>query len=190
MMTQQLRASILSAPLAAIDRRALSQAWYSALNLVRRGSPNAAPLAAAHATAPSPAAMGNIRNVAVPEFRSAMSSTTRVAPARTSGKRAAGEGGMGVDRRAPRSALARNLERAFLHPRRPPERSTFAVGDGAARVHVVLQQGKDGRLALVAICAPAQKAAVARALAHARFALASRGIPLDVEATSGRPSCS
>jgi hypothetical protein len=189
MMTQQLRASILSAPLAAIDRRALSQAWYSALNLARRGSPNAASPAAAHATTPSPAAMGTIRGVAVPEFRSAISSTTRVAPARTSGKRAAGEGGMGVDRRAPRSALARNIERAFLHPRRPPERSTFAVGDGAARVHVVLQ-GKDGRLALVAICTPAQKAAVARALAHARFALASRGIPLDVEATTGRPSCS
>src|SRR6202034_3463065 len=33
MMTQQLEVSILAAPLAAIDRRALSQAWYSALHL-------------------------------------------------------------------------------------------------------------------------------------------------------------
>ena len=35
MMTQQLEVSILAAPLAAIDRRALSQAWYSALHLAR-----------------------------------------------------------------------------------------------------------------------------------------------------------
>ncbi len=30
-MTQQLEVSILAAPLAAIDRRVLSQAWYAAL---------------------------------------------------------------------------------------------------------------------------------------------------------------
>ena len=35
MMTQQLEVSILAAPLAAIDRRVLSQAWYSALRLAR-----------------------------------------------------------------------------------------------------------------------------------------------------------
>jgi hypothetical protein len=39
MITQQLGYSILTAPLAAIDRRALSQAWYSALHLARSGFP-------------------------------------------------------------------------------------------------------------------------------------------------------
>ncbi len=38
MMTQQLHVSILAAPLAAIDPRALSQAWYSALRLAH-GAP-------------------------------------------------------------------------------------------------------------------------------------------------------
>ncbi|HEY1429269.1 MAG TPA: hypothetical protein VGF18_06830, partial [Candidatus Tumulicola sp.] len=43
-MTEQLRVSIVAAPLAAIDPRALSQAWYSALHLARESR---APLAGA-----------------------------------------------------------------------------------------------------------------------------------------------
>jgi len=35
MMTDRLRVSVVAAPLAAIDPRALSQAWYSALHLAR-----------------------------------------------------------------------------------------------------------------------------------------------------------
>ena len=80
-----------------------------------------------------------------------------------------------LERRNVRSALARKIERTFLDPRTQAQRATFAVGNGAERVHVSLQTTGD-RVRLVAVCAPSARPAVARALAQARFALAARGI--------------
>jgi hypothetical protein len=53
---------------------------------------------------------------------------------------------------------------------------TFAL-PGAGRVHVTLQ-GRGASLRLVALCSPAAREAVARALSEARYALALRGITL------------
>ncbi|MGA8534787.1 MAG: hypothetical protein WB615_11805, partial [Candidatus Tumulicola sp.] len=79
-----------------------------------------------------------------------------------------------VESRFRRSALARKIESVALDPRPRVERSTFTIGRGGPRVHVVLQSN-GGIVRLIAICRPAYREMVARALAQARFALASRG---------------
>jgi hypothetical protein len=168
MMTQQLDVCVLAAPLAAIDRRALSQAWYSALHCASVKPNSASP----------PKRNGSVQT-----------ETGRAAdasPSRTTGRarRAAAtlvhngktnDRGLGVagERRALRSPLARRMERAFFNPRSPAQRATFVTG--GKRVHVMVQ-ASEGRVRFVAVCPPSIKATVAGALAQARFALASRGI--------------
>jgi hypothetical protein len=184
MMTQQLRASILSAPLAAIDRRALSQAWYSALHIARLAEERDAPKPLRPCTPPSAShPLAKARDASAAQ-RGGFPEAPRV-PARSSERRTAAEAL--VDRRAPRSSLARQIEKIFFDPQGRVERSTFSLERGGARVHVVLQS-KGDRIALIAICAPEQKDMVARALAQARYALASRGIAIDVE-ERGRSRC-
>ncbi len=173
MMTQQLHASILSAPLAQIDRRSLSQAWYSALGLasVRQSS-----LPSGNPPKASPASPDRCPKIGDTTRRVHFSPPVQ-APARALGRQ-----GMPlerivervVERRAAGLPLARKIERAFLDPRSRVRRSTFTVGRGGARVHVVLQSQGDC-VRLIAICAPAYRDTVARALAQASFALASRG---------------
>jgi hypothetical protein len=182
MMTQQLRASILTAPLAAIDRRALSQAWYSALHLAR---PNAAAPTPSRPNAPSTASAtspGSAKSGVATAAKPIAPNPSALVRTRAGVREATVDAA--TDRRVPRTRLARDIERAFLDPRMRRERSTFSVGNGAARVVVVLQNVGD-RVRLVAICAPACKIAVARALADARFALASRGIALDIDDSRG-----
>lgn len=171
MTTQQLGFSVLSAPLASLDRRALSQAWYSALHFAssqaRETFVKLDPAAMERTAAKSgPAneapAQRNVRAALVP--RSA-------APPRS--------GAIENDRRLVRSPLARKIERAFLHPNRRLQRATFSIGTDASRVHVSLQQSGNG-LRLVAVCAPPHRTEVARALEQARYALATRGIALGV----------
>ncbi|HTV91114.1 MAG TPA: hypothetical protein VMG98_00190 [Verrucomicrobiae bacterium] len=176
MITQQIGYSILTAPLAAIDRRALSQAWYSALHLAREGS---------GAATPSPQQQLSKRRGAEPVRRTRDTAVTTCssAPAAT----AARAGGTSrplaeaYERRAGRCALARQIERAFLDPVRKTRRATFTfegTHDGLrARVHVALRYGESG-MHLVAVCLPSLRAGVARALDQARYTLAARGIKL------------
>lgn len=177
MMTQQLGFSILSAPLAAIDRRALSQAWYSALHLAREHAAPAQPPRSRASCAPAVPCnkRTNERGTfsSQREDRSAHASTARH------------ERGTAVERRAVRSPLARKIERVFLDPVRRPVRATFTLG-GASRVHVALQSTSGG-VRLIALCAPELRTRVARALDEARYALARRGIALD--ASIGEHAC-
>ncbi|MBV8490593.1 MAG: hypothetical protein JO199_08690 [Candidatus Eremiobacteraeota bacterium] len=177
MTTQPLSISLLSAPLAAIDRRALSQAWYSALHLAHDAKPQTA-LAGKRADAmPS-------RRTAAPSaeaLRHERASTT-ILPARIArddnrlaGVRVAGE------RRAAKSPLARRMERALVARRDGVERVTVAIGRRRGRVHVVVQTTHAG-VRLIALCPPRVRDVVERALAQVRFALAARGI--EVEACS------
>ena len=180
MTTQQLGFSVLSAPLAAIDRRALSQAWYSALHIAREKS-------RAQAGSTMPAAQADARHA-----RSRNAAVTRglTKPAYKGiiGREAAPKMQVGeIDRRAARSALARKIERAFLHPARNVARTTFSLG-GAARVHVTLQQSSSG-VRLVAVCSPALREQVAIALEQARFALARRGIALHASISRSGVTC-
>jgi hypothetical protein len=170
MMTQELNVCVLAAPLAAIDRRALSQAWYSALhcasdNLRQTAQRAKAPTQSPHqnpALEPAPRERANSR---APQ--------RAIAAQGKNGKTLDRSPGVETERRARRSVLARRIEKAFLDPRRAPQRATFIAS--GKRVHVVIQTSSE-RVRLVAVCAPVIRKSVAKALAQARFALASRGV--------------
>jgi hypothetical protein len=176
MMTRQLQLDVLSAPLPAIGRRVLSQAWYSALGLSAKAS----------AGAPQDCECGRVQHeetfaaarTGARERMRASSPLGLVRPQEPKPKPAAAECAT-LERRGPRSPLARRIEGAFLDPRASARRTTFAVGGKAARVHVLLQ-GSGDRVRIVAFCPRNMRETVARALAQARFALASRGVSLDV----------
>jgi len=175
MMTQQLRAGILTAPLAAIDRRTLSQAWYSALGFARSRPVAVAPHRA-------PAISSRPQGVAGGGCEPGGRRTRTVRPAlrlcpAPAAQRDRAAGGAAAERRAP-SALARAIERRFSRTPSVPARATFALDGG--RVHVILRSCGD-QVRLIALCAPGACAAVARALEEARHALAARGLALQVE---------
>jgi hypothetical protein len=176
MMTQQLHVSILAAPLAAIDPRALSQAWYSALRLAH-DTPAFSNTSGECVTASRPRA-----TIATAALREADRNPAVVAPRspRCTRGELRGVAGDYVKRRAARAPLARRIERAFAAST-PPQRATFSLGQGAARVHVILQTSGD-RSALVALCRPELEAIVSRALAQAGQALAARGIVVEMRA--------
>jgi hypothetical protein len=175
MMTEQLGFSILTAPIAAIDRRALSQAWYSALHLAQTAhvAPGAFLKPQVSASGSECAARSvesrNRTRLLVHDVRSVTH-----APARKSQIMPP------VERRAERSTLARRIERAFLNPFARPQRATFTVDGTRARVHVALQTTAAG-VRIVAVCPASIRSRVSRALDEARFALATRGIVLHAD---------
>ncbi|HET7815344.1 MAG TPA: hypothetical protein VFL13_13340 [Candidatus Baltobacteraceae bacterium] len=169
---EQLQLNVLAAPLAAVDRRALSQAWYSALY----GNASSAAAAPTHAKRAASAARGAAQQTPAhpetersPVMRGPIakhSQTDRIAlPA-------------GAERRSPRAPLAKKIERALLRPGTAARSATFRIGKG--RVHVVVRQQNAG-VQLVALCARGEHASVAQALMQARFALAQRGISLETK---------
>ncbi|HEY1977425.1 MAG TPA: hypothetical protein VGG89_12800 [Candidatus Baltobacteraceae bacterium] len=171
MMTQELNVCVLAAPLAAIDRRALSQAWYSALHRAS-GKPHQAP----REPQSSPPASRRKRPVAAPAPRERHPGTAFIHQGQKKSakdRERCAVAASDIDRRAHRSPLARRIERKFLDPRSATHRATFTAA--GKRVHVTVQASQ-GRVRLVAVCAPVLREAVARALAQARFALASRGV--------------
>ncbi|MBV8298398.1 MAG: hypothetical protein JO083_02390 [Candidatus Eremiobacteraeota bacterium] len=156
------------------DRRALSQAWYSALHLAEpapraratrsrtNGERPDAPPASRSARTPSPARAGDelARRTCKPP-RAAAQRRAPSAPA--------------SERRAPVGALGRRI--AHAPPRSVPRGipSAFAVRAANGSVHLLVRE--DGaRTRVVAACAPRLRERVERALAHARVALAQRGI--------------
>jgi hypothetical protein len=186
MMTQQLEVSILAAPLAAIDPRALSQAWYSALGLVPR-------------TPDARRAAGRMQTPACARVRAGSREETKVMSRATGESRALL--GIRLKKSEPRALedecrstlrrqvldalpLAVRIARAFSDPRWRPKRATFSMGRGNARVHVILQTKGDSTT-LVAVCRPELRAIVGRALTDARIALAARGIGVEVLAQEG-----
>lgn len=168
---EQLQLNVLTAPLASVDRRALSQAWYSALYGTgsQRAAEGAKPRAntmpqraAAGRAGQAPPAASHTAPVALEKHR--VPERLTVAPA--------------GDRRTPRAPLAKKIERALLRPGAAARSATFRIGKG--RVHVVVQRLPNG-LQLVALCARGAHASVAQALMQARFALAQRGISLETK---------
>jgi hypothetical protein len=169
---EHLEFSVLTAPIASIDRRALSQAWYSALYGNGSQAQNDY-----HAAADSVNA-----GVACKPGEMHAAAAQRQAFSAVSGKRPQVEyprGGQ-VERRAPRSALARKIERTFLHPRVSARKASFSIDGAHGRVQILLQS-RGPRMRLIAICPPKAERQVAAALAQARYALAARGIALDAQ---------
>lgn len=174
-ISEQLQFSVLSAPVATLDRRTLSQAWYSALygNGEGRAAKHPAPLPSSQS--------GGFRRSAPEPAQAAAGSPRAQTRARPHAERDQIQAnGAAAERRAPRSALARRIERAFLRPRDPSSKASFTLDDDDGRVHVVLHS-RGAQVQLIAICPPKARARVAAALAQARYALALRGIDLEAD---------
>ncbi len=185
MTTHPLEVSILAAPLGAIDRRALSQAWYTALRLAPHErfadgvrSPSRAPV-------PRPlqrwcCSASSARPI---DARSMPLWPTRDAT-RGGGP---GDDGEALRRRRIAAPLAKRIQHAFTHPGAQVRRATFSMGRGSVRV-VVMLQTKGERAALVAICPPEVSAVVSHALDEVRATLAARGIAVELKAKAARCS--
>jgi hypothetical protein len=186
MMTQQLEVSILAAPLAAIDRRALSQAWYSALHLARQDrrlvpARECGPRIVATPKEPKLQDETDLCRPRAAELR--VEHFVQIKPLQVTMQ--SGAGRISANRVA--LPLSQRIERRFAHSTSHLRRATFSMGRGAARVHVILQT--NGNVAtLVALCRPQMRGVVARALAQARLALATRGVLLDCETRGKRCS--
>lgn len=178
MMTAQLEVSILAAPVAAIDPRALSQAWYSALRLGLQAPPplvirmhvDRAQTLADRSTSPAPAQA----------LRSQQCDRPRAGAQRPQRRIVSGgeSWNNALRYRAARTLLAERIERAFAGSNAHPKRATFSMGRGTARVVVILQT-KGKRTMLLALCRPELRSVVGRALAQARCALAARGLRIE-----------
>ncbi len=166
--------SVLTAPLAQIDRRTLSQAWYSALQL---SNPH-------RQASPRPA--GNARHVGgrpVPMRGTQSSAGLSRLPALPPHPMVRSENvateSPGSDRRAARSSLARRIERQFLHPMKRPTSATLRLSDGS-RCRVSLLQ-RDGIVHLIVVIPARHARDVRAALDQARFALARSGVSIRCE---------
>lgn len=175
METATRSVAVVATKLPTIDRRALSQAWYSALHLAQPGGA-AAPHGAPGATRPGSGTFAALparppggdpssgKPVHAGAARSAASSSARSravnAPA--------------LERREPAGRLAQRIEHAIVrhgvHARFGT--AALAIDAGNGRVHVLVRT--DGATTrIVALCAPHLRERVDRALAQARFALAA-----------------
>ena len=170
MMTQELNVCVLAAPLAAIDRRELSQAWYSAL----RCAPSDKEQAQAPAKRNEPFRVRRQNLPLETDVPSRKRTPERFESVARAARRSEGDrSAIALTERRTRSPLARSIERTLLERRPAPRRATLTAE--GKRVHVMVH-ASEGLVRLVAVCPPSIREVVARALAQARFALASRGV--------------
>jgi hypothetical protein len=173
-MQQTTGVAVLATHLAATDRRALSEAWYSALHLAAAPATRCA--VAGRGAATYVCRAGDARASEHPPRRAAGFEPRQPPPGAAPGR--AGRNECVPERRAPKSELGRRLERALLR-RLPRETQTqFALSAAGGRIHLLVR-ADGGRTRVVAVCAPALRERVERALAHARFALAARAVPCE-----------
>lgn len=177
MMTAPNTVAVVATQLPGTDRRALSQAWYSALHLAEKSTPHipARPLAGPASSAHVPTSAHTISSIHRSELR--VNAVAGERGARTAVPSGASE------RRAPRTELAQRIERALVpRPRAPMVASaSLAIKARDGRVHLLVRtDGSTTRI--VALCAPALRERVESALAQARFALAAAGAHVTVDA--------
>ena len=162
--------AVIATQLAQTDRRALSEAWYSALHVAggtvpERTSPHRVAAASAAATESAPSPQGERER---PDAPAAPRSPKR-APARA-------RADAPIERRRPVGEAARHIERAVvaLTARRPlPAAHTVEIAGGRVRL-LVHNDGHTTRI--VALCSGPLREHVERALACARFSLAGAGV--------------
>jgi hypothetical protein len=175
MTTATRSVAVVATRLPDIDRRALSQAWFSALHLAQPGDAGArAPLSPTRvvpgARTPKRAEASVAPAPAGPPARTYAGSARPAAPAFA-----------GTERRTAGGELARRIERAIVrHVARGPQRSAaIAIDAGGGRVHLLVRTDR-ATMRIVALCSPELRDRVDRALAHVRFALAAAGTRLEV----------
>ena len=170
MTTASGAVAVIATQLAQTDRRALSEAWYSALHLAAGEVPPKKSAPKREGTTRvvlaekngAPAHSASRRAAAVPHARATSSGDARVE--------------VRDERRRPVSETARRIERAVaaLTARRPvPAAHTIDVDGGRVRL-LVHNDGHATRI--VALCSGPLREQVERALAHARFTLAVAGL--------------
>jgi hypothetical protein len=180
-MQQTDRIDVLTTQLAATDRRALSQAWYSALHLAERSAQGSRAIAARCGPAASSVAREPVPRTPLraPSAAHAAAARRRTAVRGRETPHRAVVASSRTERREPKTALAQHLERALIRrvPRAPA--TSFALRAGLGRVHLLVRS--DGqRTRVIAVCSPSVRERVERALAQARFALAGRGVAAEV----------
>jgi hypothetical protein len=163
--------AVIATQLAQTDRRALSQAWYSALHVTHPPAP-----LRAHATAarvlPAGAPATNVR--ATPGHRAAPPALAPAMP--RAQRRASAPAGPATERRRPVTETVRRIERAVATlSARPHAPAAHTVDLAGGRVRLLVRN--DGRTTrIVALCSDPLRGQVERALASARFALAGAGL--------------
>lgn len=179
-ISEELHFSVLTAPIAAVDRRSLSQAWFSALyGTHQRPAGRAAKLHDASGTA-LPQPRGTAEEPAPAATAHTSAADGPKAPVEHTGR------GVPIERRSPRSELAMKIERRLQPTHAPLRGKTFSLDGALGRVRILLQS-KGNRHNLIAICPRGAQPQVAAALAQARYALALRGIQLDVRTREEQP---
>jgi hypothetical protein len=174
-MEQTTGVAVLATHLAQTDRRALSQAWYDALHLA-----HASP---AHRAAPPGRVFSAAPLACATDGRASTPPHARAATAGVEGPRTRGAPREpeppALERRMPKTELARRIERVLTRraPRAVP--ASFAVSTGGARVRILVRSEGE-RTRVLAVCAPPLRERVEHALAQARFALAARGVRTEV----------
>ena len=166
--------AVIRARLPYVDRRALSQAWFSALGLAEREAPRTARRAtAALATAPGPQSASScgveaLRSAFAPGLAACESVSVR-RPARR-------PEAFGPDMATSR-AVARGRSGAANAPRElryPPVHASFRLEVDGGRVRVILRR-EGAVLHVVALCSPKHVPLVRQALARAAAHLRERG---------------
>lgn len=156
--------AVVSTPLPLVDRRSLSQAWYSALHLAPHAR-EAVHVATLHNKTPElrvvsrNAPVGHVAATAVPR--------PEIDRARAGGGRVPTL----AERRSAPPPLARKVVRA-LERRIPAEHPAgVALRTESGRIQILVRRDA-GRLRLIALCSEDVRENVARAIAHASYALA------------------
>ena len=166
---------LIAVPSALVDRRALSQAWYDALHLAER-TPAARLRGPRSFESDAPARVRSDRARAERTPLAVRNRAPRAPRAPLTIRRAEPHlGGRVRDRRAGPSRLARRI---VAQIQREPARASFTLRTTFGRVHLCVRRER-GVLRLVALCSSPARAAVDRALAHARFALAAAGLVVE-----------
>ena len=166
--------SVLSTPVALCDRRALSQAWYSALHVHKEQPSASSSHGAPERELPASAA------ARLPGVAASTKTGPRLTMAMRVGAALALPGAPAIDRRIARTKLAEKIEHAFLRPKHPPKHASFALEGVRGRVQILLQQ-HGNHMQIVALCPPGARDVVARALSQARYALSLRGLNLQAD---------
>lgn len=175
MTTAAAPIAVVATNLAQTDRRAISQAWYSALHIAEHAHSAPSPRTRTALAAP-PAGGAQSRH-----HRACAQRVVPAAPSATprGSAQAAGTPAPSLDRRRPATELARRIERAVERAAQQPQSLaalTIRAGDGRVQL---LVRNDGGQTRIVAVCAEPVRERVERALAHARFTLA--GAPVIME---------
>jgi hypothetical protein len=175
-MQQTEGVAILATQLAGSDRRALSQAWYSALHLAQADAPHGVRPALRSASRDLPVATSAVstgsssRSGAAASIVRAQARQAPAAPASALG-----------ERRAVRTRFERSLERAVSRRVDRGACGSFSLSAENGRVQVLVRTER-GTTRVVALCAPSLRERVERALAHVRFAVSTGPLTPSVRA--------